>query len=266
MLDAFFDGSGSSATSTDSWLVLAAVSGAEEACEIVRTHWKSLLDRFCVPSLHMREAVAKSSVEGGGREQCEALVQGAIGILTETTFAHPNRRLLATFHAVNLDDFWDLKRVDPGVTTEPEELLALYSLTDLFELHIEVNRIARTGEELSPSPGIKLTFDRGEGFQGHLVSDWRNRKHRRHHRRWKLIEAIDEADSAEEPMLQAADLLAWSARRSLAGDNCDWPGDLAHDAVGRPKISWRVFRADGLRTAARALSGQAERYRGAGQR
>lgn len=260
MFDAFFDGSETTTAGDETWLVLGAVSGRRDTCERVRDHWQNLLERFGVASLHMREAGGLT--ESIGRERFDALVQGAIGVLTQATFDRPQRRLLATFHALRMDHFREIVRWDSTVRTLPQELLALHSLNDVYQWHRAFGRWENVGAASGLAPAIRLVFDRGEGFRGHLVSDWSNKLHRRHHRRWELIEAIDEASARDELMLQAADLLAWSARRRLAMGPADWRDRLARDVFETPKIPIkRIFQGEELRVATRALSGQGDRYR-----
>ena len=253
MLHAYFDGSGQSNDPDTRVLILGCVAGIGDACETLRDRWKLLLKRRAASLIHMKEATQlRGAFEGCTRADVEPLLQGAIGLLTEAT--HGQSPLVAFACAVNMDAYRAIADQEQGLAS-PEMLCSFHTLNDVYEWY-------RANYQGKISRGdVELTFDQGELFRGYLESVRSHGEFRKHHRRWQYVQPIKTADAREEPLLQAADMLAWSSRRILASGVSDWQGGLAHDLYKTAKIATRVFAGNELRRAARSLAGQNKRYR-----
>ncbi len=257
MLTAFFDGSGDGTDENCRSLVLGCMAGLNNVWSGFELEWQNVLlrDQGRAEFLHMKEAMQRSGeFAGWTEEQVCALIQGFIGLLQEVTVGSP-KEMQGFAVVLDLDDYRALKSEEPALPG-PELICAFCCLNNVYVWYEKV-----LGDRLITPQSMRLIFDRNERFHDPLYKAMESRRLRHLQPRWWFVAPVEKIeDMRVSPGLQAADLLAWSFRRLRNPSDEGWRERVARDVVKCVRSESVLLQGAQLRSAARVLTEQTERY------
>jgi hypothetical protein len=197
VLKAGFDGSGEVASR---YLTLSTIAADDAAWGMFEDQWDLVLKRFNVPYSHMNELAAKKKSKRSpfyGWPVSRAL-DFSVALVNVLGQMHPNLTLASS--TLGMDDYRDLQR-STNESIEPAAAICV----DYCMAGIMNHPRFRDGK-------AEMFFDKDEEFIQYVESVWsRNRRKQEH---WaKYITTIAPVDMIDVPVVQGADLLAWSMNR-----------------------------------------------------
>jgi len=208
----YFDGSEGTDVHGDTWMTLAGFAAPDKSWESFETTWaKMLRERYPIaPYIHMWQIVSGTDPferpNGWTEAKVISLVSDALELLKNRISLHSfscrvnlsaRQRIIDEGHSV-----WEPEKLCAGMC---HALFRKWSLTKKLE-------------------AVYMFFDRGEQFIKPLKKQWlANRTPPGQvsidptKRVWDMIVNIIDDDMERNPPLQAADMIAWSTNRDLAG-------------------------------------------------
>jgi hypothetical protein len=207
MLLGYFDGSGKSEVSE--YLTLTGLIASESVWDRFERSWNEILQKYHISVFHMSEAMSlnnRFSVRNGwNREKVRAVVNdlwNVFGRYLWTKDLSLKSNLYARSCTVVMRDYRRAKSENPRLR-EPEALCTGFCCHRLpFDLDSNLEH-----------PEIALVFDRGEPFLNTIYRGWVKYKHRPDAGWPKQIKEIRFAEANQCPLIQAADLVAWTINK-----------------------------------------------------
>ena len=187
----YFDGSGTHPESK--LLTLTACGIADHLVDDLRDRWIATLRKHGVASLHMR-TFSEVPEQAQAPLLCD-LLNSCAHLWSEFFYFR--------ICSVVLADYWQAMAAMPLLKT-PEELCVDFCAGGL----------SVCDEDHGQEGTVRLLFDRNEPFMRIIHPVWINARKRRHSGWPRQVCAIESA-SADDPIMQIADLFGWTVNRHL---------------------------------------------------
>ena len=170
-------------------IILAGYLADQAVWRRLRRPWRKVLDETGLSYFHGKEAPPHGVRVQLGKCLIKAAEDGLVGIAC----------------SVRLTEYESVCRMLPHIPSVERIMVGVLANVAIKRLRSDGRHQGRT---------VSLVFDEGEPFFGLLDQEWRQDRAGAHPKSWaKFIGEISKANPRDSLGLQAADFLAWHARR-----------------------------------------------------